>query len=1007
MGGLSSTHWRVLLAGVLLTCSVGTLASALEARLTLSQLKHSRWTVEDGAPPTIVDLAQGRDGFLWVGGTDGLYRFDGVSFEKMPSTEADEQGLRVSSLLSAKDGTLWVGYSTGLLAIYRGGALHDASTLAPAPILRLLQTRDGTIWALIGGSNLPLLRYAHGQWRQVTTELGLPSGQAIDARATRDGSLWITTLHAAMRLSAGGKRFTRVAAVSGHAAVSEDPLGSIWVSDDRGSRVVAAANGLSDRVAFAPTPHARRAFHTLFDRDGNLWGANGAGIFRVRSAADESGHRQSALSAQVEQFTSADGLTSKYTHKLIEDREGNIWVGTSRGLDMFRNPGVVIEPSLTNVPTYGFALLGAADGTVYVGAADALYRIKPYENPAPLINVPETQALCEGPDGTIWAFLRDRAFQFRGDAAIRIPMPPTADAGIENCTFDDHNLLWVNGQSAGLFSLTSGAWRRAPADPRYTADQMTSDRRRHLMVLTQRAGDLTRADPEAGRYQSLARIPGLVSSITQADSGFYVGGSLGLTRLGDGHPQTLPVRRFPWLRDVEGLVDTPAGQTWMSGKAGIVGVETAALRQAFSDPISPLQPVILDYADGLPDIIPVGTGTTAAARGGDGRLWFSTAGGVVWIDPSRLPHNNVAPPVAIRALIAQNVRYEDPTRLALPAGASKVSIQYSALSFVAPQRVRFRYRLEGVDKDWVDPGRRREAFYTNLQPGDYRFRVIAANNDGVWNRDGAVVAFSIAPTFVQSIWFKILIALAFAGLAWLAVTLLVRQEAARLQGRFDVRIAERERIARELHDTLLQGFQGLLLRFQAIANRLPGGSELRNSAEDALNRADVTLAEGRARVRELRSGEELGDLAGSLAVAASTLIDGDTPIFHLTVEGAPEGLNPLFGEEVVRIFEEAVRNVVQHANAQRIDALLAYGRRQFRLSVRDDGMGMPDSILTAGSPAGHFGLMGMRERAERAGGKLEVTSREGGGTQVVLLAPARSAYARRRRLLPGPQAGKG
>ena len=233
-----------------------------------------------------------------------------------------------------------------------------------------------------------------------------------------------------------------------------------------------------------------------------------------------------------------------------------------------------------------------------------------------------------------------------------------------------------------------------------------------------------------------------------------------------------------------------------------------------------------------------------------------------------------------------------------------------------PERLHFQYRLDGEDNDWVDAGNRRQVFYTRLVPGDYRFHVIASNDAGVWNRTGAVIAFTIPPTFAQSIWFKMLIAVTLVALGWLAYTVRIRQETARLQSRFNVRIAERERIARELHDTLLQGCQGLLLRFQSIANRIPPGDALRNAIEDALTRADAVLAEGRARVRDLRSVAPSGDFARSLAEAASNILDGDMPRFRLTVEGKPCALNALVGEEVQRIFEEAIRNVLKHANAR-------------------------------------------------------------------------------------------
>jgi signal transduction histidine kinase len=306
--------------------------------------------------------------------------------------------------------------------------------------------------------------------------------------------------------------------------------------------------------------------------------------------------------------------------------------------------------------------------------------------------------------------------------------------------------------------------------------------------------------------------------------------------------------------------------------------------------------------------------------------------------------------------------------------------------------VGFRYRLEGVDQDWIDPGERRQAFYTRLAPGTYRFRVIASNDAGVWNETGARLTFSIAPTFLQSIWFKLLLALALVALAWGAYALRLRQETARLQGRYEARIAERERIARELHDTLLQGFQGLMLRFQAVANLLPTGGEARNALDTALDRGDAVLIEGRAGVRDLRSDRIEADLAQAVIKAAKRAIPEQSPRFELTVEGAPRALNPAVSEEVLSIAEEALRNVGRHARAQSVSAFLIYERRGLRLTVRDDGVGMDDTHLSGSAGADHFGLIGMRERANRIGARLTISSRSESGTDVALFVPASVAY---------------
>jgi signal transduction histidine kinase len=355
--------------------------------------------------------------------------------------------------------------------------------------------------------------------------------------------------------------------------------------------------------------------------------------------------------------------------------------------------------------------------------------------------------------------------------------------------------------------------------------------------------------------------------------------------------------------------------------------------------------------------------------------------------------------VHVTSLVTNGQTYRDPVAVDLPAGSRELQINFSALSLAKAQKAQVRYRLEGFDLDWIDPRLRRQAFYTNLTPGSYRFQVVAANSDGVWNHEGAALAFTLPPTFLQSVWFKLLVALAIVVLATLAYRFRMRQVTARMQAQFTVRTAERERIARELHDTLLQGGQGLMLLLQAVANRT-ASAEVRETLDNALERVDAVLVEGRARVRDLRSGSETGELAQRLLGLAGTLIDGETPSFDLTIERKQRPLHPLVLDETSRIAEEAIRNVVAHACATRVDVVVTYGHREFALRVRDDGAGIPEAVLAAGSRTGHFGLVGMHERAVQAGGSLHISSTKA-GTEIRLTVPARAAYTNRRTGLLG------
>jgi signal transduction histidine kinase len=321
------------------------------------------------------------------------------------------------------------------------------------------------------------------------------------------------------------------------------------------------------------------------------------------------------------------------------------------------------------------------------------------------------------------------------------------------------------------------------------------------------------------------------------------------------------------------------------------------------------------------------------------------------------------------------------------------------LSFVAPEQVKFRYKLEGYDNEWQDAGNRRQAIYTNLPPRAYRFRLMASNNSGVWNEEGARLDFSIAPAFYQTTWFRLAILVLFLFLLWVTYRLRVRQLAHQFNRTLEARVSERTRIARDLHDTLLQSFQGLLLRFQSVLKILPEQPlEARQRLETALDQAAAAITEGRDAVQGLRSSAfetNDNDLANGMAAIAEELTSGastvNSPAIDVEVEGTPRNLNSVVRDEAYRIAGEALRNAFRHAQARRITVEIRYDKRHFHVTVRDDGTGIDDEAIRQ-QPVGHFGLHGMRERAEIVGGRLEVWSRLDSGTQIELKIPGAIAY---------------
>jgi signal transduction histidine kinase len=388
----------------------------------------------------------------------------------------------------------------------------------------------------------------------------------------------------------------------------------------------------------------------------------------------------------------------------------------------------------------------------------------------------------------------------------------------------------------------------------------------------------------------------------------------------------------------------------------------------------------------------------AAARSGDGRLWFNSQQALQVVDPARIAKNQVQPPVHIEAVMADRIAYPPLDGLRLPKLTHDLEIDYTALSLIAPQKVQFRYMLSGVDQGWEDVGVRRQAFYMNLKPGTYTFRVIASNNDGVWNEAGASLDFAIAAAYYQTRWFQASVTMAGLAFLWAAYQVRVRRIGHEFDLRLDERVNERTRVARELHDTLLQSLHGLLFRFQAVANMLPERpADAKQKLEGAIDQAAEAITEGRDAVQNLRAATVL---TNDLAVAITTLGDelaasdanGNGTVVHVAVQGTSRDLHAILRDDIYRIAGEALRNAFRHAHARRIDVHIRYDDRQFQLRVRDDGQGIDSALLDEQRP-GHFGLPGMRERAELVGGRLDVWSEVGAGTEVDLTIPAAKAYA--------------
>jgi signal transduction histidine kinase/ligand-binding sensor domain-containing protein len=966
-------------------------AHALDPSRTIAQFHHSRFSIEEGAPGDIRAIVQAADGYLLLAARGGLYRFDGVSFEHLApplSTHIDNDQVR--NLLALRSGDVLVGYYAGPLAIYRDGRLREFT--GPRPLgtpSPMIEDRDGHIWARFSDK---LALYAHGRWTIVASvRMGFPAHDIMNFLLARDGTLWIAMRHTIVFIPRGETRIHYTGAVTaGGLGLAQDPSGQIWTTDTMNSvrRVPDYPHGAKASQALLAKSDHMETQNILFDHDGTLWGATSSGIFRIPFRGGDAHAADPLRAAQL--FGLPDGLTSDAVLSLFEDREGDIWAGTRMGLDMFRAANIVKPSGMPIVPS-GY-VIPASGPTVFADEYN-LYDIDREGSQRTLLSsgLKLISCICSVRDGSTYVGQVRALSHFKSGVLTDIPVK---DKLLFTKCAADGNAVWYTLQNKGIARVENDQVAYFPPPPNYSFDEWSESILAAPMgvVAYFHTRGIVRVDVQP--WKTLASEDaigvGQISSLANGD-GLLIGGYRGVARLRDSRIDRLTAEDHPWLGDTQALARAPNGDVWIFSRGGLTRVTAAALEAAFRTPHAPIAHETLDMRDGLPS---PATSLIYGYLGVDneGRIWVSTTEGVAWVDANHLVRNKLAPPVSVRAVIADGRRFGSPRDLSLAAGTNNLEIDYAALSFTEPSRVQFRYKLDGVDSDWVDPGQRRQAFYTRLGPGNYTFHVIASNNDGVWNRTDANLAVTIPPTFIQSNIFITLCALASVALLWLLYTLRLRQVSSRFRILLHERLDERERIARELHDTLLQGFQGLMLHFRSIAERMPADQPERALMGGALDRAEAVLVEGRDRVRNLRSATKHGDIAESLAATGNKFAQGSATRFRITIEGKTRALHAVVRDEVCKIGEEAIFNAFQHARAPKIEVGIVYGRQALSLRVCDDGIGIEPAILAEGRE-GHFGLLGMRERAEKINAEIKLETRPGAGTEIELIVPANIAYA--------------
>jgi signal transduction histidine kinase/ligand-binding sensor domain-containing protein len=1017
---------RALLVLAMAAIVLPVAVSAAGATRPLAHYTHQRWSDESDPPRPVVALAQDLRGYLWIASAVGLFRFDGIRFELMSADVDLVTHGAPSAILVRRNGEVWTNFERSQrFAVYRQGRLELLDDpKADARVSAMHETRDGTIWVLTERIGIPLMRFRNGQWTSFGAEAGAPVDNPFSMVVTGDGTVWVSfSAGSVARLASDGRvfQFARDARPGGAGRLSLDPQDRIWLTERRGTYPITGPGGLGTppplRHAYA-TDAAQIRGWPMFDRDGNLWIATYQdGLQRVAQPDPRGAPSPAEAAASVERFTVRDGLSSNVTRHgqgggapLLQDAEGNVWLGTENGMDRFWPATLRFESQLADPATFGDLLLQASDGSIYIGQASSVYRVPPGGRPESILKPQEEpRTLCEAPDGAIWIGTSDKQVVIWSEGRMhRLPQPAPLRFTVYDCAFDASGDYWLTAALGGMARFRGGQWEQlfGPTSTEvFSPKSMVADARGRLFVhwnqrtLSVLDGNAQKAFPlPFGRYDP----DDAVVLHSEAPDTLFVAGRFGVARLRNEQFQTLYASRAPVLSDVKGMVRTPAGDMWFAGPGGIVRMTAAQLERALGDPNESPSMQVFGAADGLRSQ-PHSHSRHAIVQGGDGRLWIATQNGTVWLDPADMSPRT-PPRVAVSALSADRL-HRDPSTIALPAGTSSIEIDFAVLAFSNPRSVRARYRIEGQDPDWIEAGTRRQAFYTNLSPGTYRFQVIAANGDGVWNEEGATIAFEIPPTFVQSRGFLalcILLTLVLLGLLYrLRVAQVARRMAHDFNLGFEERVNERTRIARELHDTLLQSFQGLMLRFQSARHLLPARpADALEALDGALDRADQALAEGRDAIQNLRSSTTVSnDLAQAIASWAEEFSNGlekNSPMFRLSVEGSPRDLHPTVRDDIYRIAREALSNAFRHAQATQIEAEITYGARELRVRIRDDGRGIDPQHVKTGR-ARHWGLTNMRERAQQIGSELNLWSEVGAGTEVELRMPDSVAYMSSRR----------
>jgi len=985
-------HTRWILSGIVAAGTV-TEARALDPNGLPSQYVREQWTADTRFPGGAVNgIAQTADGYLWIGTARGLLRFDGFNFRSVSfASIAAASDVPILQVLTDAGGTLWVRPQGSDLVRQRDGKF-ESIRFGPHAITAL--AKDSHNRVLVSEVAQGTLRFMEDH----VQTLGPPSPPVISLAETADGTFWLGTLGDGLFLLRDG-RPTRVnAGLSDRKINCLLGIGSdeLWVGTDTG---LYRGNGDGFRRLELPSfPNNVTVLSLLRDRDSNIWAGTTRGLFRINARG---------ISFSEERELRGDGGINV----LFEDREGNLWMGGARGLGRVRNSAFVTYSSANDsrFEHSGPLYIDQEDRAWFAPARGGLYvlqhgRVQPVTSAIPADDV--VYSISGGAD-EVWAG-RQRGgltrLQFRNGAIVSQNYTQ-ANGLAQNSVYAVYESrdgsVWAGSLNGGVSKFKDGRFTTYTTTNGLASNTISA-------ILETRDGGMWFATPDGlssflnGQWKTYTTVEGLpsptLSCLFEDSSGtLWTGTSLGLAFLASSHFQ-VPHEPPDLLREeIVGMAEDKSGRLWIATSDHVLRVPRDTLLSGVVKAVD-----VREYgqADGLESTKGIKRSQSVVSDSA-GRIWFSLSSGLSVVNPSQITDSSVPALPHIEAITADNNTANLGAAVRIPPSPRRITFEYTGLSLAVPGRIRFRYVLEGFDSSWSQPVAAREAVYTNLAPGSYRFRLVASNSEGLWNGPETAITLNVVPAYYQTAWFRLSLVVAVLTLIGGLHQLRLRYVAQQFNARLEERVNERTRVARELHDTLLQTFHGVLFRFQAAVNMLPERpTEARQTFESAIDRAAQAITEGRDAIQDLRASTVV---TNDLAVAISTLgdelaasgVNGNGTVVNVAVQGTPRDLHPILRDDIYRIAGEALRNAFRHAHAHRIEVEITYDDRQFRLQVRDDGKGI-DGAVRADDRPGHFGLPGMRERAELVGGRLDVWSQVGAGTEIELTIPASMAYARSR-----------